>query len=812
MNGKRIAGYSRSDDEGRFSIKISGEQPDTLEIVADCIGYEQTRLLLPKGTDHADLKMKESSVTLREVTVEAPKVSQRGDTVSYRLGAFTGKSDLTLEDGLKRLPGVEVAETGKISYLGKEISDFYVENLQLAGSNYGLVTKNMPAEYVTDVELIENHQSAAMDKGKMSDNVAMNVKLSNKAKFRPVGSTEVMAGAQPRRFVYRVGGTGMMFSPKFQAMLNLKAGNYGQENFYFKSQRLPDYARSAIGQLTGATPPLRKDYYTNIDDLSTSLNFIRAFSQSKTLRVNLGYSYESSRNHYSNTSIYATDQGTIEFAESGDPSGKSHQPYIDLYFNQNDPNKFVSNSLAAKGDITENDFPVASNGENYSQFQKLKTLLISDDFGWRKKYGSKIYSFHTDLSFIISPTAMWDVESPGTFNAHQSASSHTLEWKASTSFSWNRKQSIWTLPIDVNLSTSRLQSELDYNPDFSNNIASTEANVSFAPRYELTTRRRLIELSISVPVKLQFLHARNRRSEAKADLERVLLNPNLRLVINPSSRFSLSLNGGINHSTGDLLDLLTNQIMTDFRNIKTASGIIGKTKTASATVKAEYKNAIEMLFADASAGYSQSSRNTINSLYIESGEIENGTIFFNNNSDNFTGSAMISKQFSRQGIFMSMRGVYNWTKSHSIQQGELITSYAKSFSISPRITINPLRFFELRYNGSIGKSFTRFQKSRSGIFSMNNDIGLSIYPANGWDIFGDTSILRKELSDGSYKNFSLFNAGVRWKFKKYNLTLKADNLLNTRHYSYSIFNGINVYSYDFLLTGRTIYLKWTMTL
>ena len=34
-------------------------------------------------------------------------------------------SDVTLEDGLKRLPGVDVAQSGAISYMGKPIAQFF---------------------------------------------------------------------------------------------------------------------------------------------------------------------------------------------------------------------------------------------------------------------------------------------------------------------------------------------------------------------------------------------------------------------------------------------------------------------------------------------------------------------------------------------------------------------------------------------------------------------------------------------------------------------------------------------------------------
>ena len=43
-------------------------------------------------------------------------------------------------------------------------------------------------------------------------------------------------------------------------------------------------------------------------------------------------------------------------------------------------------------------------------------------------------------------------------------------------------------------------------------------------------------------------------------------------------------------------------------------------------------------------------------------------------------------------------------------------------------------------------------------------------------------------------------------------TIELDNLLNQRHYAYTIFNGINTYTYDYTLCGRTVMLRATFKL
>ena len=55
----------------------------------------------------------------------------------------------------------------------------------------------------------------------------INVNMSNKAKFKPVGSYGVSLGAG-KHTLYEINGTGMLFKSNFQMLASLKAGNINQ--------------------------------------------------------------------------------------------------------------------------------------------------------------------------------------------------------------------------------------------------------------------------------------------------------------------------------------------------------------------------------------------------------------------------------------------------------------------------------------------------------------------------------------------------------------------------------------------------------
>ena len=63
-----------------------------------------------------------------------------------------------------------------------------------------------------------------------------------------------------------------------------------------------------------------------------------------------------------------------------------------------------------------------------------------------------------------------------------------------------------------------------------------------------------------------------------------------------------------------------------------------------------------------------------------------------------------------------------------------------------------------------------------------------------------------------YKRMSLFNASAQYKWKQCVLRLELTNLLNQRNYSYTVFDGINTYTYDYGLCGRTVMMRATFKL
>ncbi len=210
-------------DKGGFNVDFNTDAKNVI-MTAESMGYESVENEILNASQTCNITMKEKASDLKEIVVKAPAVYQHGDTLSFNLSSYITQSDYTLKDALKKLPGIDIEESGKIRYLGKEISNFYIDGLDLLGGKYNIATTNIPASYVNSVQVLNNHQPVNMNRDIFSDDVAINIKMSRNARFKPVGTYEGSVGYGDN-WLYNVSGAGMLFKPKFQTIATLKIGN-----------------------------------------------------------------------------------------------------------------------------------------------------------------------------------------------------------------------------------------------------------------------------------------------------------------------------------------------------------------------------------------------------------------------------------------------------------------------------------------------------------------------------------------------------------------------------------------------------------
>ncbi|MFT5999113.1 MAG: hypothetical protein ACI81P_001570 [Neolewinella sp.] len=175
-----LLAYATTDDTGAFSIRV--DSAGSFDVVTRYLGRttESLHLEWPLPIAPITIILLPSSAELPsiEVTADRRPVTVKNDTTSYSMNAFRDSLDRSVEDVLRKIPGISVSEDGSIEVNGKPIQTILVEDTDLFGMDYQLGSKNIRAHDITTVETIDHYQvDAVLRDVNLSDAVVINLKL-----------------------------------------------------------------------------------------------------------------------------------------------------------------------------------------------------------------------------------------------------------------------------------------------------------------------------------------------------------------------------------------------------------------------------------------------------------------------------------------------------------------------------------------------------------------------------------------------------------------------------------------------------------
>ena len=156
------------------------------------------------------------------------------------------------------MPGIDVANNGKIQYQGEDINKFYIEGSDLLGGKYGIATNGISHDDVGAVEVMENHQPMQVLSGiSFSDKAAINLKLKNKAKVTWTFHGDAGGGYswQPEGAIWDGELFAMAVMPGFQNITTLRTNNTGENLASSSTDFFADRRQTGLSQYVGVGLP-----------------------------------------------------------------------------------------------------------------------------------------------------------------------------------------------------------------------------------------------------------------------------------------------------------------------------------------------------------------------------------------------------------------------------------------------------------------------------------------------------------------------------------------------------------------------------
>lgn len=311
-----LLAYGITQSNGQFHLQY---KKNVNKLTFSKMGYATQIISVQKDKYQYTVQLEKKSYELDEVVVKTAPITRRKDTLDYYVESFRQKEDYSIEDVLKRMPGIEVTTSGQILYQGSSINKLTIEGLDLMGDQYNQATQNMPAEAVSTIEVMENNQPIRALEGKIHSNHAtLNIRLKKNYKMRPFGDAEVGAGGTPA--IWDGSLTGIQVAKKNQVLFtgalnnrgaSLRSLQNGMSNFtgIYAQEQLP---APFLYSTTTRRPPISPIYYLNNRSYFAGLNYMHAFTPYSTLRFNLLYNYEGeTREDSTRCEYYAGDTISI---------------------------------------------------------------------------------------------------------------------------------------------------------------------------------------------------------------------------------------------------------------------------------------------------------------------------------------------------------------------------------------------------------------------------------------------------------------------------------------------------------------------
>lgn len=221
-----------SDLEGNFQLPAVVAGDYLLKVSFTGYVPEWKTLSLKKSTHVGAISLSQDAVLLKQATVtaEIAEVQVVEDTVIYNAGAYRLPPGSMLEELVKKLPGVQVDENGKIIVNGKEVSEIMMNGKEFFRGDTETAMKNISVEMVERVKAYDRQSDLAritgIDDGEESTVLDLTVRKDMaKGTF---GNIDAGYGTKER---YSARGTISRFNDASQMMLIANANNVGGRGF-----------------------------------------------------------------------------------------------------------------------------------------------------------------------------------------------------------------------------------------------------------------------------------------------------------------------------------------------------------------------------------------------------------------------------------------------------------------------------------------------------------------------------------------------------------------------------------------------------
>ncbi len=807
--------FAMTDRNGHFSVTVpNGKKVKFLCIT--CMGYAPKWVSTLNYNKDSEVRLQPKDIIIKEVKFVSKRLKLDGDTLTYSVNGFSMPQDRTIGDVLKKLPGIEVANDGRIKYQGKAINKFYIEGLNLLEGRYNLATNNLSAKAVKEIQVLENHQAIAALRGKsFSENAAINLVLEDKAKAHFIGTVNVGLGVEEQKgkMLWDNRLLGMLFNAHIQNLSMYKNNNTGidigeelkvltiDQIDQTNQMRTMSQEHDILSPISVGSPDLdQQRYYFNDSHLFTVNNLWR-LKKGHDLRIQASYLHDREKQDGSSVSTYFLPGQTLTIDESVHAIHSKDEIEGELTYNINNKKIFLKNSLKWQVRFGDNNGWMQTNGKAVNQTTDLDKQVLTNDFQLIRNFGKNV--FHLSSMNMYSNLPQHLIVTPGQYagslnggeeyNSMQqdlrlrSFGSYTytsflhklfgmyIEYRAGLKIKDQSLHSMFNTSGSLFPEASR--------DSFLNRSHFTETNLYIVP--SLSYQNYSFKGNVSITATMANLYQCSRTvTNYKGDENHLLFEPAINLEYIFSALWKINGNFTYNHNYSDIYDLYPGYIFTSYRSSYAHGNDLSLRKSMDFHGGINFKNPIKGSFFNLSGYYTPEHRNMLlssrfNGILQQTVSIKQGV-----NSERFGVNADYSKSFSFCKTIIRLSGNYSGTEDTQLWSGALTKFRSDNINSSVTLFMQPCRYINWEavssYLYSAMETLEPEKKEYSPVRSFHHKLTLNVIPSDKWQIKWRNEFYHS--TDKGLKSSFFSDLSLSYLFKNSELQFSSMNLFNNNEY------------------------------
>ncbi|WP_426490623.1 carboxypeptidase regulatory-like domain-containing protein [Hymenobacter sp. 102] len=824
-----------TDEAGRFRVQLPFAT-DSVLLSARSLGFRDQTRRLRNHSQAVSLTLPDNLTPLREVTIKAPPIRREGDTLSYRVSAFTEKKDRVLADVLKKMPGVEVEASGRILYEGRPIQKLYINGADLLESRYSQASNNLPADAVQDVQVLKRHQPIAALRGvRQSEQASLNISL--KKNITATGQGRLGVGAPP--LLWQANLAPMLFTPRQQLLDTYQTNNTGQD----VATELKPLGLDELQRLR--EPGLRRPDLTSIQELGqpplpanrwlfnrvhlVNANHLVPFSKDANLRVNAFYLTDEQLRRGSTRTRYTLPDGrAITLTEDKRNVLRPHQLNTDLAYIRNVKRYYLKNvlSLASSWEEQTGQLTRSLDAEPVRQRARLPFTSLSNRLGLVQPLSrGRMLQVNSVLTLATSPQRL-TVE-PGPLpemltaglpyaQAAQQARQRTFYTSNSAALLWGQARWRYTAEAGITQELPTLTSALQLPAEseapadtLQNQLHAHQARYYLQPALAYKTARWSLEAE--APLSYRTLRATDAPLFATQQRRWLTLEPQVSGRYELSGLWHTKFGADLTTPAGSLEQLYYGYLLRDYRTLQRNAALLTRQRVVSGRLGFHYENPLTSWFYQATYSFSSTTRNQLlRSLVRPDGSLTTVAVARRTVAPTHTVAAQASKFISPWKTSVSLQLSGSSSQQPVLLNTILATTRSRQSTARLRANASPISWASLEYTGQLTLLGSQVGEAAQPTSRMQEHrAGLAFYPTDHHQVLLTAEYFRSTGAGPAVRTFFL-DATYRYTLptaRKLDVELKASNLLDARTYQYAFVSDFVLVQNEYELRPRQLLIS-----